>query len=539
MNKYIYRQADSRWAKLPYPVAAYSFGGNGCGACSVLHCIIEMAKYSKWTPANVQPYMKQFATYGNGTTWAGITEALKYYGLKDVKTVAAMSQLWPELSKGGRAGVLLMGSKRGPDGTIWTTGGHYIAYTDYKYENSKHWFYIKDSGFRHHDGWWCYEKSLKGDVVQVWVGVIPTAKEVKKPFSASLKKTGYSKTLPTAVLSRTKGGQAQVKRWQTFLNWWYGYKLTVDGVFGNATEMATTDFQYVNGLVVDGSVGTQTLNKAKEYLKKEEPKEEKPFQEEVIDVSYVQNKSIDWAAVKKAGISGAIIRCGYRGYGSGKLQEDTQLSTHLSGVKAAGLKIGLYFFTEAINAAEGKEEAKYVLDLIKKYKISLAYPIAIDTENINASNPTPRANSTQLSKTKRTEAIKAFCEEIKAAGYEPMIYASTSWLNNQLDMSKLPYTVWVAQYADKNTYKGTYALWQFTSSAQINGITGRVDQSHCYVKYTTKKYKEPTQTKKTVAEIAKEVLDGKWGTGEERKKKLEAAGYNYEEVQKEVNRLLQ
>ena len=71
MNKNIYRQTDDRWRWLPYPNKGYYLNGSGCGCCAVTHCIIEIEKYKNWTPANVQPYMKQYATYGNGTTWAG------------------------------------------------------------------------------------------------------------------------------------------------------------------------------------------------------------------------------------------------------------------------------------------------------------------------------------------------------------------------------------------------------------------------------------------------------------------------------------
>ena len=190
--------------------------------------------------------------------------------------------------------------------------------------------------------------------------------------------------------------------------------------------------------------------------------------------------------MKAAGVAGVIIRCGYRGYSSAKLYEDSMFMKHVAGARSVGLKIGVYFFTEAINAKEGKEEAQFALKMIKKAGIKPVYPIAIDTEDIKAKNPVPRANSTRLSTARRTEAIKAFCEEIKANGYEPMIYASTSWLNNQLNMSKLPYTVWVAQYNDKVTYKGNYAIWQYSSLGKINGINQVVDMNWCYKEYKTK-----------------------------------------------------
>ena len=115
-------------------------------------------------------------------------------------------------------------------------------------------------------------------------------------------------------------------------------------------------------------------------------------------------------------------------------------------------------------------------------------------------------------------------------------------------MSQLPYKVWVAQYNSSVTYKGSYIMWQYTSTGKINGISGVVDKSHSYYALGNAKPMTPTTTTtttttkptlKSIEAIAKEVIDGKWGSGEERKKKLTAAGYNYEAVQKKVNELIQ
>lgn len=267
MNKNIYRQADSRWAKLPYPGKGYTFGGSGCGACAVLHCIIELDEYKNWTPKNIQPYMKQFATYGNGTTWNGITTALKHYGYEvHYKQSDGMSQIWSALKDSKvKRGVLLFGSNRGPDGTVWTTGGHYVAFVDYKIDNNgKHWFYTKDSGGRHHDGWYCYEKSMKGDVKQVWV-CKSTTKDPIKPIT----KTTYKGSYPANTVSTKTGTKTDIKYWQEFLNWWGGYKLVKDGAFGPKTKSATIDFQKKYGLVKDGIVGKKTIAKAKSVGKSE------------------------------------------------------------------------------------------------------------------------------------------------------------------------------------------------------------------------------------------------------------------------------
>ena len=121
-----------------------------------------------------------------------------------------------------------------------------------------------------------------------------------------------------------------------------------------------------------------------------------------IDVSYFQYK-INWKKVKASGVKFAIIRCGYRGSTNGKLCTDSTFMRNIKGAKAAGIDVGVYFFTTAINAKEGKEEANYCIKQIKKSGVKVTYPVVIDTENLPG-----RASSSRLSKTKRTEAVQAF-----------------------------------------------------------------------------------------------------------------------------------
>ena len=170
MNSKIFRQYDSRWGKLKYPSGAYTVANSGCGLCAVTHNVIEIPQYKNYTPKTIRPYMVQFATKGNGTLWAGIKTALEHYGYKvHWNTSDSMSTIFKVLETSLKRGVILFGSTRGPDGTVWTTSGHYIAFTDYKVVKGKHYFYLKDSGGRRHDKWWCYEKSMKGDVRQVYI----------------------------------------------------------------------------------------------------------------------------------------------------------------------------------------------------------------------------------------------------------------------------------------------------------------------------------------------------------------------------------
>ncbi len=201
-----------------------------------------------------------------------------------------------------------------------------------------------------------------------------------------------------------------------------------------------------------------------------------------IDVSKYQG-DINWKKVKNDGVEFAILRLGNRGYETGKKVIDPKYVQNINGANDNGIDCGVYFFTQAKTPAEGIDEAKYVLDNIKGYKVN--YPIVIDTEASGAKNDGGRAD--KLNKTQRTLAVKAFCETIKKAGRTPMIYASRDWLYEKLDMSKLSgYEVWVAHYTKGNTvtnYTGQYGIWQYTSSGKVSGISGRVDMNVCLKNY--------------------------------------------------------
>ncbi len=190
-----------------------------------------------------------------------------------------------------------------------------------------------------------------------------------------------------------------------------------------------------------------------------------------IDVSKYQT-GINWTKVKNAGINFVMIRCGYRGYGSGVLVEDPMFKSHIQGAKGAGLRVGVYFFSQAINEAEAVEEASMAVTLANKYGINM--PIAIDSEYAN--NGSGRAD--KLTKSERTTITKAFCNTVKSAGHTPMVYASKSWFQDHLNVSQLSgYRIWVAHYADKCGYKGTYHIWQNTDKGKVDGVPGYVDMN--------------------------------------------------------------
>lgn len=184
MRSTIFRQYDSRWGSLGYPTKDSNFADNGCGCCACTHLVIEKDKYKDYTPKNLRTYMvdQGFAIRGQGTLWDGMTKTLEHYGFKVVKPniYADMDEAWKELNKGNRAGVLLFSAgERG--GVRWTSGGHYVAFLDYKVQNGEHKFYTKDSGARKNDGWHSYEKHMKGLLPQMWIIELPKEEPKKEP----------------------------------------------------------------------------------------------------------------------------------------------------------------------------------------------------------------------------------------------------------------------------------------------------------------------------------------------------------------------
>lgn len=272
MNKTIYKQLDSKWSGLPYPTRNSTFGATGCGCCACTHVAIEQPWKSDWNPNTLRPWMvkKGFAVAGQGTTWSGITETLKYLGHKNVvwiKQSDPMSKAWAELNKGNRIGILLVDNSRTPDGTYWTSSGHYVMFYKYAYENGKHYFWIKDSGGRNHDGKFCYETSIKGALPQLWI-----VEKISPKATSYRPSTTYTAALPTkAVKKGTKNG-GQVKRVQRFLNWIINAKLDVDGIAGEQTSKAIYNFQKTwkkaYGLSVDGVFGSGSIAAAKKLVAK-------------------------------------------------------------------------------------------------------------------------------------------------------------------------------------------------------------------------------------------------------------------------------
>ncbi len=207
----------------------------------------------------------------------------------------------------------------------------------------------------------------------------------------------------------------------------------------------------------------------------------------VIDVSTHQ-KNIDWVQVKASGIDYAIIRVGFRGYGeSGTLNKDPYFAQNMKNAISAGVKVGVYIFSQAITEKEAVEEAEYVLDLISGYDVSL--PVVMDYEYASGTNGSiGRLYNANLSKSQATKICRKFCATIEAQGYTPMLYANKNMLEKGLNASEISkdYKIWLARYNESADYAGDYEFWQYTSTAKVNGIKedangGNVDMSFWYV----------------------------------------------------------
>lgn len=195
-----------------------------------------------------------------------------------------------------------------------------------------------------------------------------------------------------------------------------------------------------------------------------------------IDVSKYQ-KEIDWDIVAAEGVEFAIIRCGYRGMQTGALVEDPYFRANLEGAKKAGIKVGIYFFSQAVNAVEAVEEASMVLELLDGESVD--YPVFIDIEG---GGGTARADL--IDADTRTLVCEYFCKTIKNEGYTPGVYSGRWYYYNKLHAEQLEgYSIWLAEYRDTPLYENRYDMWQYTSKGTVAGIEGYVDLNVSYLGY--------------------------------------------------------
>ena len=197
-----------------------------------------------------------------------------------------------------------------------------------------------------------------------------------------------------------------------------------------------------------------------------------------IDVSSHQG-DIDWTKVASSGVTFAIIRLGYRGYGSeGTLNLDPYFLDNIQEAKAAGLKVGVYFFSQAITVEEAAQEAQFVLSYLSGTQLD--YPVVYDWEPISGVN----ARTDGLDSVTLTDCAITFCETVAQAGYTPMVYYNKPVGYGRYDLSRLTaYDVWFAQYASQPDMYYNYRIWQYTSSGSVPGISTRVDMNIAFIPY--------------------------------------------------------
>lgn len=198
------------------------------------------------------------------------------------------------------------------------------------------------------------------------------------------------------------------------------------------------------------------------------------------DISKYQG-DVDFYQLKDAGIDYVMLRVGARGYGSGQILMDEYFIANIQKATEAGLDIGVYFYSQAITPEEAVEEANLVIQSLEGYKIQ--YPVAFDMEYVE--NDTARVET--LTRADKTTIAKAFLDTIQTAGYRPMLYGNKEWLIKRIDLSKLTaYDVWLSQVKDVPDYPYKFAMWQYTTSAEVNGISGYADLNVCFIDYSAK-----------------------------------------------------
>lgn len=244
-----------------------------------------------------------------------------------------------------------------------------------------------------------------------------------------------------------------------------------------------------------------------------------------IDVSEFQG-NINWNKVKADGIEFAILKLGNI-YDYDANYKDSKFDTNYKNARANGIKIGAYIYNYCNTIDTLKKGLEWAIKKLEGKELDL--PFYLDMEDKDIQGETKETLTNQCNE---------FAKYVESKGYRAGVYANVNWLKNELNPNDFEpsISVWVAQYYKECQYTGKYDMWQYSSSGKVNGISGNCDMNYLYnddIINTT------AQTNsKSIDELANEVIDGKWGDGETRKKKLEEAGYDYNAVQDRVNEML-
>jgi len=183
-----YKQADSRWGKLIYTRGGSTMAHAGCGPTSEASILVNIAEYANADPKTTRLWMRQNGFNIKGTTWNGISYALEHAGFK-WRSPSTMDKLWESLGEDGYEWGIINFKAGSRNGVTWTSGGHYVAFSAYKYENGQHWLYMRDPGARNNTGWFSYEKNMKGLCRKVWCAYDPAKKKKQKKVTVSNEKS--------------------------------------------------------------------------------------------------------------------------------------------------------------------------------------------------------------------------------------------------------------------------------------------------------------------------------------------------------------
>lgn len=378
--------------------------------------------------------------YGNG-----------YFGADDPLTAGA---------------ALIMVLKAAGSGAIATTGTHWASgYADYAVSKG----YLTSDEIGDLDG--AMPRILVAHLAAKALGLTPS--DGKTPFSdvddgyltalyemgivTGSTENGKTVFLPDKPITRA---EISVVVWQVERVHKYGKQIYFQGTY----------YDILNDVPVNSYSSKYFSKNSSGYMTYSEPGVETELG---IDVSVYQGE-IDWQKVADAGIDFAIIRVGYRGYGTeGKMMPDKYFTQNIEGALDAGLDVGVYYFSQAITVEEARQEAAYVIEQVKDYP--LTYPVVFDWERQNYSGSrTQKVPSVST----MCQMANAFCKDITAAGYEAMVYFNPSEGYSQYDLSQLmDYPFWLAQYNNLPTFYYDFDMWQYTSSGRVPGISGNVDMN--------------------------------------------------------------
>ena len=359
-------------------------------------------------------------------------------------------------------------------------------------------------------------------------------------------KPTYTGIIPKPTIKYGSSGTG-AKQLQQFLSW-YGIKTNTDGKFGNNSVSSLMQFQFNEGLTVDGKFGKKSYARALTYTQKKVDAPttntdapiatpQKPSQPvssvlgKCIDVSYWQGKiSVEnWQKILKT-CPYVICRASYTSLSKFALSVDSTFDNNVKNAIKAGCKhLGAYHFSQALSVAEAQKEAKYFCDILDKYK-GINFWVACDYET----NAKGRLNGKTVS-TKASAIANAFCEIIEKRGYRACIYANYTMLTKY--MKKPEYPIWLAQYNDTKSYSKNVVMWQYTSLGKVSGIdakntnnkSAKVDLSYVYTEpvYAPKEPVEekPVETKPVETTTEPKPYSGKFPTANTNTKIVNGMAY--------------